>query len=235
MQVSLEATPVLPVVSNRLRWARRCELFLGLLVWFAVLTRLGLTIAEELSHGQTLWFALVRFLGFFTNLSTLLLALVLTVPLLGPRSRLARWLWQPGVRAASLVYILIVSLGYEVLLRSLWTPQGLEWLINLLLHDVIPAGYLAYWLGFAPAGKLRWRDAFRWLCYPCAYFVYVLIRGAMLGRYPYPFFNALEHGYVPVLWNAAAFGVAFACTGLLIVAADAGLARYRSRRDLTSR
>jgi hypothetical protein len=212
-----------------LRWARRCELVLGAAAWLAVLTRLGLTMSQELALGHTPAMALTRFLAYFTNLSTLLLALVLTVPLLGPRSRLARWLWQPGVRAASLVYILIVSAGYELLLRGIWAPHGLEWTIDVLLHDVIPAGYLAYWLGFAPAGTLRWRDAFRWLLYPAAYFGYILLRGELLGRYPYPFINVMQHGYGPVLWNAAAFAAAFACTGLLVVAADVKLARSRAR------
>ncbi|MBM3117063.1 Pr6Pr family membrane protein [Jeongeupia naejangsanensis] len=204
--------------------ANRLELLLGLTAWFAVLARLGLTVSAELAQGHTLLAALSRFFDFFTNLSMLLLALVLTAAWLGPQGRLARWLWRPGVRAASLVYVLVVAVTYEVLLRHLWAPRGLEFVVDLLLHDVLPAAYLCYWLGYAPAGTLRWRDAFRWLIWPVAYFGYVLIRGGLLAHYPYPFFNVASYGYGPVLWNAAAFAFAFAATGLLIVALDHRLA-----------
>ncbi|GHD69251.1 Pr6Pr family membrane protein [Jeongeupia chitinilytica] len=213
--------------SPRRPWAHRCELLLGLTAWFAVLARLGLTVSAELAQGHTLLFALSRYFDFFTNLSALLLALVLSASLFGPHWRLARWLWRPGIRAASLVYALVVAAGYELLLRHLWAPQGLEFVVDLLLHDVLPLAYLGYWLGFAPGGTLRWRDAFRWLAYPVGYFAYVLIRGWLLSRYPYPFVNVATHGYGPVLWNAAAFALAFAATGLLIVALDHRLAPGR--------
>ncbi|WP_432722191.1 Pr6Pr family membrane protein [Jeongeupia wiesaeckerbachi] len=192
-----------------------------------MLARLGLTVSAELEQGHSLVFALSRFFDFFTNLSVLLLALVLSAALLGPHWRLARWLWRPAVRAASLVYVLVVAIAYELLLRHLWAPQGLEFVVDLLLHDILPAAYLCYWLGYAPVGTLRWRDAFRWLIYPVAYFGYVLISGWALSRYPYPFVNVASHGYGPVLWNAAAFALAFICTGLLIVALDHRLAHAR--------
>jgi hypothetical protein len=47
-------------------------------------------------------------------------------------------------------YIAIVGIVYRLLLRQLWNPQGMQWVADVLLHDVIPAGYVLYWLLFAP-------------------------------------------------------------------------------------
>ena len=52
-----------------------------------------------------------------------------------------------GRRAA---YIAIVGIIYRLLLRQLWNPQGMQWVADVILHDVIPVGYVLYWLLFAP-------------------------------------------------------------------------------------
>ena len=88
----------------------------------------------------------------------------------------------------------------------------------MLLHAVIPLGYVVYWLIFAPRAGLRWMDAVVWLVYPGVYLVYVLARGAVSGLYPYPFVDVNVLGYGGVLARAVVLMAVFLGMGLLLVA-----------------
>jgi hypothetical protein len=116
------------------------------------------------------------------------------------------------------IYIAIVGITYSLLLRHLWNPKGPQRVCDILLHDLVPALYVAYWLLFVPKGALRWKDVFYWLPYPLIYFCYSLIRGAAVGWYPYPFIDASKLGYLQVLANAATLVCAFLAVSLLAVA-----------------
>jgi len=100
------------------------------------------------------------------------------------------------------VNILLVGIAYNVLLRNTWSPQGAQWLVDELLHDVIPllfAGY-AWVLSQERMGAFVPRLA--WALWPIAFFAYALVRGAVSGFYPYPFINVTHLGYGGVLVNA---------------------------------
>jgi hypothetical protein len=122
------------------------------------------------------------------------------------------------VQAATAAYIAIVGIVYRLLLRQLWNPQGAQWVADVILHDVIPIGYVLYWLVFAPRDGLRWQDAVAWLVYPGLYLLYVLARGAVSGLYPYPFVDVHMLGYGGVLARAAVLLLVFLGMGLLVVA-----------------
>ena len=47
-----------------------------------------------------------------------------------------------------------------------------------------------------------------WLIFPAAWIVYVLIRGALVGKYPYPFLDPANGGYATV---------AVYCAGILVL------------------
>jgi hypothetical protein len=111
-----------------------------------------------------------------------------------------------------------VGIVYRLLLRQLWNPQGAQWVADVILHDVIPVGYVLYWLLFAPKNGLRWKDAVAGLIYPGVYLLYVLARGAVSGLYPYPFVDVNVLGYAGVLARAAVLLLVFLGMGLLVVA-----------------
>jgi len=46
--------------------------------------------------------------------------------------------FEAGVITAITVYITIVGLVYNVILRFLWKPEGLQFIVDELLHTVIP-------------------------------------------------------------------------------------------------
>jgi hypothetical protein len=124
---------------------------------------------------------------------------------------------NPSMQAGPAVYIAIVGMVYRLLLRQLWNPQGAQWVADVLLHDVIPVGYVLYWLLFAPRAGLRWRDALDWLLYPAVYLVYILARGAVSRVYPYPVVDVNVLGYGGVLVRAAMFLLVFLGMGLIVV------------------
>ena len=107
----------------------------------------------------------------------------------------------------------------------MWEPEGLQRIADIILHDVIAVMYLGYWLFFAPKVALRWRSVTAWLIYPLAYLFLIMIRGALSGRYPYPFVDAGQLGYPRVFANTGVLLLAFVGVGLLVVAASRWLAR----------
>src|SRR6185312_13259305 len=120
-----------------------------------------------------------------------------------PASRLAR----PGAATASAVYMLVVAVTYEWLLRG--DPHGLAFLANLGLHRLLPALVILLWLAFTPKRGLSWRDPLAWLVYPAAYIAWTLLRGAAIHHYPYFFADAGKLGYPRALLNGAGFLAAF--------------------------
>jgi hypothetical protein len=188
----------------------------ALLGWFALALQLYLMLAQI--PGPERVGAVVTYFGFFTILTNILTALVFSAVALQPKGGWGQWLRRPSVQAAGAVYIAIVGMVYQLLLRQLWNPQGAQWVADVMLHSVIPVGYVLYWFLFAPRAGLIWKDAVVWLTYPAAYLVYTLARGAVSGLYPYPFVDVQVLGYGGVLARSAGFLLVFLGMGLLVVA-----------------
>ncbi len=200
--------------------ARLTMLIIAIMAWFALGLQLYLLVSNGEQSGLTPLGAVWRFLAFFTILSNLLVAISLTCILNNPESRLGRFFSKPSTLAAISLYILIVGIVYNAILRSLWQPVGLQKWADELLHVVIPVFYVCYWLIFVPKGSLKWSLMIVWLLYPALYLAYALIRGRLEGFYPYPFINVTELGYGKVMTNAAALLVVFMVGGALFVGID---------------
>ena len=202
----------------------------ALLGWFALALQLYLMLAQSPPSGVGRLGAVITFLSFFTILTNLLVAVVFTAVVFRPQTPWGEWLRSPSVQAGTAVYIAIVGIVYQLLLRQLWNPQGAQWLADVLLHSIIPVGYLLYWLLFAPRAGLTWKHALAWLVYPGVYLVYILARGAVSHVYPYPFVDVNQLGYSGVLVRSAMLLVVFLGMGLLVVAVGR---RTRQRSTLT--
>ena len=64
------------------------------------------------------------------------------------------------------VYITIVGLVYNSILRFLWKPEDLQWIVDELIHSVIPLLFISFSLLILPKGKLHWKSVLAWLLYP---------------------------------------------------------------------
>ena len=182
-----------------------CGASVGAQFWLSV-------VAGRPEHS-VVW-RLVEFLSFFTILTNVLLIVVTAFALARPSSPLA----SPGAMTAAAVYILVVGVTYAWLLAGLEKHQGLSVWTNAGLHQVSPVLFLLYWLVFTPKRGLRFAQALGWLAYPAAYIAYTLARGALTGRYPYPFANAAKLGYPHALLNAVLFLLVFYLLGVGAVA-----------------
>lgn len=200
--------------------ARAAMLLIAVIAWMALGLQLYILVRNAGEFGLTRFGAVVRFLAFFTILTNMLVAIGLSSILVDAEAGLGRFFSKPSVQAALALYILIVGIVYNAVLRSLWQPAGLQKWADELLHVVVPLLFVIYWLVFVAKGSLKWMHAAHWLLYPALYLAYALIRGALTGFYPYPFINVTELGYSHVFVNAAGLLLVFIFGGLLFIGID---------------
>ena len=164
--------------------------------------------------------AVVRYFGYFTILANGLAATAFTVLLLKPVSLGARFFGHPSTLTAITVYLLVVGLIYNVILRSLWDPQGLEMIVDEALHSAMPALLLVFWAIFLSSQKLSWKAIPGWMVFPLVYCIYCMIRGAMVGYYPYPFLDVTAYGHKQVYLNIGGLIGLFFVLAFLLVGAS---------------
>jgi hypothetical protein len=102
----------------------------------------------------------------------------------------------------------VVGVVFSVLLRNVDLGALRPW-INVLLHYVMPVVVVIDWLlrpGTAPSGVRDWLLV---PAFPLIYVVYVLVRGAGAGWYPYPFLDPRVGGYGSVALHVAAIMALF--------------------------
>lgn len=189
---------------------------IAIAAWSGLAIQFPYWIGVFQSLGMTLSGAIIGYFSFFTILTNLFLAVGLTTSLCAPRSTWARWFSYPAVTTATASYIAFVGAAYFALLRSVWHPEGIQILANILLHYAVPSGYLVCWLIFFPKAAFRWKSALEWLAPPLAYLFCVMIRGALTGFYPYPFLDAVSLGYARVCLYAAVLICAFVFICLIL-------------------
>lgn len=186
--------------------------FLSLSAWAAVSLQLGLSLQLVRTQGGGIADALVIVLGYFTILSNLFVALTAGAAMFSPGSRLA----SPMLRGCATTAIVVVGLGYHLLLRQIWDPQGWQWVADNLLHYAVPIAALAHWLWFPPEVRLPKHAPLLWALYPVLYLAYALVRGEWTDAYPYPFIDVTMLGYPRVLTNAAGLMLVFLTVGVLL-------------------
>ncbi len=182
--------------------------------WFALITQFYLNITLR---ADSVFEVVTRFFSYFTILSNCIVTIACTVLLFKPGSNLGRFISKQQTLTAILVYILIVGLIYNTILRYTWDPQGLQKIVDELLHSVIPVLYLVYWLFFVSKNQLQWKNILPWLIFPFAYIILVLIRGSISGFYPYPFINAYSLGINKVVANSVGISLLFIIVALFFV------------------
>ena len=131
-------------------------------------------------------------------------------------------LGQPAFRSQGLLglmtlSILFVGAVYVLLLRGLVELSGGAATANVILHYIVPSLAPLFWLLFAPKGALKWRDPLLWASYPLAYFAYALARGAVDGKYPYPFMDIPKVGWASALTTVAIILIAYLLVGMIFV------------------
>ncbi|SDE31001.1 hypothetical protein SAMN04487894_1348 [Niabella drilacis] len=188
---------------------------LAALAWFAVILQLYLMFLNTKNPPRE---TLLRFFSYYTILTNVLVAVYCTALLLKLSGRLGRFFSRPATATAIAVYITIVGLVYNLVLRHLWSPVGWQWMVDELLHVGVPLLFILYWLMAIPKSGLRYKDTGAWLIYPAVYAVCIFIRGAGSGFYPYPFVDVVSLGYPRALLNSVVLAGGFLLVSVLFVA-----------------
>lgn len=169
----------------------------------------GLYGAHPMGLGGA-WSRLSDSLSYFTIWSNI--AVAVSTTLLATRPDLDTF-WRRVLRIDGVLMITITAIVYAVLLAPTDVVEGWSRLTNPWLHVVTPAVTIVVWLLVGPRGRVTWRVVLASLALPLAWIVWMLLRAAATGAYPYAFLNIAHHGLGPVVTTLAAillFGVALA-------------------------
>jgi len=179
---------------------------IGARLFFAVLTLVAI-ISQFVVHLQHK-FDVVNFFSYFTNLSNIFASVVFiagAVYLLQGRTPTPA---QELIRGASVVAMAVVGIVFSVLLQDTDLGTLQPW-VNFVVHYVMPVAVVADWLFQPPKSTIAPQQIGYWLIYPLLYLAYTLIRGAIVGFYPYPFLNPDKVGGYGI--------VALYCIGIFVL------------------
>jgi len=189
-------------------------LFSALIGWFAIMLQAYFIILNRI---MPLLPTLVKFFSYFTILTNLLVAICFTYLYFNKESGIKTWFSNPKTLTAINVYILVVGLVYNLVLRPLREAKGLEILADELLHAVVPLLFMIFWVFFVEKSRLNWKNAYAWLIYPFLYLVYLLIRGAIIKQYPYFFIDANTLKPMEILINCLMLFIVFLILSWLFI------------------
>jgi hypothetical protein len=193
------------------------------IAWSMLLLQLWLSIRLSWRNGHGTLHGIWMYFAFFTILTNLLAAFALAAAAL---RKSATILTSPSGVTGIAASIILVGIAYNLLLRHVWNPHGLQLLADVTMHDVTPLLFVGWWWLAASTQPPRYREIFYWAWYPIAYFAYAMLNGAASGFYPYPFFNVATLGIAQVIVNALAILAGF----VVIAAALITIERLRTRR-----
>jgi len=198
---------------------------LAIMIWIGLVIQFYISTEKYLSQGRTFGGAIVHLLSYFTIQNNLLIALALTVLLLKPLSSWGRFFSSPSVLSALALYITIVCLVYQIVLRREHTQHGLFKFCDEILHTLSPPLFILFWLRFVDKGKIAWSKAFNWLIYPLIYFLYIIARGAITGYYPYSFIDGTKLTYGQIAVNFFFLLLTFLALGMAFI----GISRLQKK------
>lgn len=163
------------------------KIFFALLGFAAIVTEVAVT----LERGG---FDAVNFFSYFTVQVNIIVIVTLLLSAVSTASGKVR-AWLEMLRAAAVVYILVVGIGFAALLAGL---EGVSFTAvpwdNIVLHYIMPVALLVDYIFDRPKIAGHFKKNLSWIAYPVVYICYSLVRGEVVGWYPYPFLNASVAG-----------------------------------------
>jgi hypothetical protein len=158
--------------------------------------------AVGMLRGTPMANRVLRVLSFFTIQSNILSG-VTSAQLARNPARDGR-AWR-AVRLAALFGITVTGIVYSTVLAKTHETHGWqETSTNNVFHYIVPIMMVLGWLLFGPRGRIERRTVGLAILWPVAWIGYILIYGGISKWYPYPFLDAITHGYGRVIANALA-------------------------------
>jgi len=133
------------------------------------------------------------FFSYFTIQSNLLINIWFTLAVFAKEgSRLRDFIFQPFIRSGLLLYITVTMIVFFTLLVG--SGVGLNFVSRYILHLTMPLSFIINWFMDRPKIKIKFKIALSWLIYPIVFCIYTLIRGPIVGWYPYYFLSPIKMG-----------------------------------------
>ena len=195
-----------------------------------VLVQVGVTADSTTGFFDERWERVANIFAFFTIQSNLLVMITSAALALGrtPERTFARVARLTAVIAITLTFVV-----FHAVLRDLQDLTGDAAFADFLLHTVSPVMCVIGWLAFGPRGRTSPRTAALTMVFLLAWGTFTLIRGEIVGWYPYPFMNVGTHGYARVALNLTLVAAVFVALAFGADRLDRWLvARRRSGRQL---
>ena len=206
---------------------KRFMIFIAIIGWFALILQFYLITRKTALTGFSTGKLVTNYFSYFTILSNIFAIVSITVQLMAPSGKLGKFFSGSSVQSAIALYIAIVGIVYNTVLRFVWDFEGWDRVANELLHVVVPVLYFIYWYLYVPKGTLKWKQSIVWLIFPLIYIIYSLIRGPIADWYPYFFINVKQLGYSTAYTYMFFVFVAFLVVGLLIVWIDGRMGKKK--------
>jgi hypothetical protein len=195
------------------------------LVWQLALIVNGQAVLNESSRPD-LAVRLARFISYFTVLANLLVLACSVVLARNPLHEGTRW---RVLRMATMVGITVTGIVHWFFLRPLLDLSGGSYVVDKLLHVVVPVLAVVAWVVAGPRSQAARPQVLGALLWPLLWGAVTLVRGSITHWWPYPFMNVDDLGWGRVLLNLLGVAVLFAAFGFAYVAADRALARRSPR------
>lgn len=206
-----------PASISNPRFVRTWAGVIAGIAWFTLALQAWVRAEQMLAEGQHFASGYWIYVGYFTILTNLLTAVLMTSVAMGrlsPRNGAI----ATSIVTANTLYVVIVSVVYTLLLRGQKHFVGLEAIVDVNMHYAVPFLMLGFWLIAWPKAWLPLSHAAAWLIYPLMYCAGVLIGGAKTGWFPYPFVDANTIGWPQVWINCGALTAAFYALGIGAIA-----------------
>ncbi len=130
------------------------------------------------------------------------------------------------IKAAVTMSITITFLVYHIMLAPLAEPDEFWNIRNMIVHYLVPIGFIADTLFIDRQKIYRWYDPFWWTGAPLAYFIFALFNGTVLkwripgaedSPFAYFFINVNKYGWAQVGKNTIFILLAYIIVGFVLL------------------
>jgi hypothetical protein len=132
------------------------------------------------------------------------------------------------------VRLALAFLGFSAVVTEIATlvARGVFVPANFFSYFTIESNVLAVvlldWVLSGRSAAVPYRRALLWLAVPAAYLVHSLVRGRVVGWYPYPFLDPATAGYAGVALTSAVVAVVLAAVTWVVARAPGWVPGTRS-------
>jgi len=186
----------------------------------ALILQFNVAVDYWTTRGLSLSAAIGQHFSYYTIITNTFACICFAGVFARKKSRVRKFLLSKSFLSTITVNLLFVAIAYNVLLRHLWNPEGVEFYVNEILHSVMPVIFIFFYYLFVPPDKLKWHCIFSWLIIPLNYIVIIMMRGELTGFYPYPFLEPARLGYVCVFTNIVLLFTGYMGLSLVFISID---------------